>query len=152
MERVRNSFTAAAEVAEKRGVRLQLPELAAREPRECPFVAEPSLFVACEGALTPCYFLWHSYSAWSAGGEIRVKQRVFGRVPQDDPMEVWSRDEFARFRAEALNEEYARCGDCSVAPCDHVQGVLKPFEKDCYGQGVPCGICPWSGGGFACLQ
>jgi hypothetical protein len=67
-------------------------------------------------------------------------------------MEVWSRDEFARFRAEALNEEYARCGDCSVAPCDHVQGVLKPFEKDCYGQGVPCGICPWSGGGFACLQ
>jgi hypothetical protein len=51
-----------------------------------------------------------------------------------------------------VREEYARCGDCGVAPCDYVQGLLEPFAKDCYGAVVPCGICPWSGGGFACLQ
>jgi putative metalloenzyme radical SAM/SPASM domain maturase len=151
MERVRQSFARAGEVAERMGIRLDLPEIAAREPRECPFVADGSLFVACDGALTPCYFLWHSYSAWSGGGEIRVHQRAFGRVPENDPLEVWRKEAFERFRTEALKEEYARCGDCSVAPCDHVQGTT-PFEKDCYGQGVPCGICPWSGGGFACLQ
>jgi putative metalloenzyme radical SAM/SPASM domain maturase len=152
MERLRESFARAAEVARKRGVRLDLPEISARDPRECPFVSEPSMFVACDGALAPCYFLWHSYSAWPAGQEIRVRQRRFGAVPQDDPLAVWNGEEFTRFRDEARKEEFARCGDCSVAPCDHVQGFPKPFEKDCYGQGVPCGICPWSGGGFACLQ
>ena len=152
MERVRASFARAAEVARERGVRLDLPEIAAREPRECPFVSEPSMFVACDGALAPCYFLWHSYSAWPAGQEIRVRQRRFGSVPQDDPVAVWNGEAFTRFRDEARKEEFARCGDCSVAPCDHVQGFPGPFEKDCYGQTVPCGICPWSGGGFACLQ
>lgn len=152
MERVRESFARAGEVARQRGVRLDLPEISAREPRECPFVGEPSLFAACDGALAPCYFLWHSYSAWPAGQEIRVRQRRFGSVPQDDPVAVWNGEAFTRFRDEARKEEFARCGDCSVAPCDHVQGFPGAFEKDCYGQTVPCGICPWSGGGFACLQ
>jgi putative metalloenzyme radical SAM/SPASM domain maturase len=152
MERVRESFARAAEVARERVVRLHLPEIAAREPRQCPFVNDESLFTACDGTLTPCYFLWHSYSAWSGGEEIRVRQRSFGRLPQDDPLAVWNSPEFRRFRVEAVGEEFARCGDCSVAPCDHVQGFPKHFEKDCYGQTVPCGICPWSGGGFACLQ
>jgi len=152
LERVREAFSRAAEVAARRGIRLELPEIAAREPRDCPFVRDESMFVACNGALAPCYFLWHSYSAWSAGGEIRVRQKSFGHVPGRDPLQIWNSPEFQRFRAEARKEEFARCGDCSVAPCDHVQGLLLPFEKDCYGQGVPCGICPWSGGGFACLQ
>ena len=151
MESVRESFARAADVARARGVHLRLPEVAAREPRQCPFVNDHSLFVACDGALAPCYFLWHGYSAWSGGHEVLVHQRRFGRLPEDDPLEVWNRVEFARFRDEATGEGFARCGDCSVAPCDHVQG-LRPFEKDCYGQTVPCGICPWSGGGFACLQ
>ena len=152
MELVRESFALALETAGECGMRLDLPELAAREPRECPFVSEPSLFVACDGTLAPCYFLWHSYTAWPSGREVRVRQRAFGRVPQDDPLAVWRSEAFERFRAEARLEAFARCGDCSVAPCDHVQGMPEPFERDCYGQIVPCGICPWSGGGFACLQ
>jgi putative metalloenzyme radical SAM/SPASM domain maturase len=152
LERVREVFALAGEGARRKGVRLDLPEVAAREPRECSFVRVPSLFVACDGALTPCYFLWHSYTAWPGGAEVRVRQRVFGRVPEDDPLAVWRRPEFVRFRTEARAEEYARCADCSVSPCDHVQGFPSPFDKDCYGQAVPCGICPWSGGGFACLQ
>lgn len=152
LERVREFFALAQDAALKKGVRVELPEIAAREPRDCPFVREPSLFVACDGALTPCYFLWHAYTAWPGGAEVRVRQRVFGRVPEDDPLVVWRRPDFECFRAEARLEEYARCADCSVAPCDHVQGFPSPFDKDCYGQAVPCGICPWSGGGFACLQ
>lgn len=151
-ERVRQSFALAAEVAQRRGIVVDLPEIFAREPRQCPFVQTPSLFVACDGALTPCYFLWHGYTAWPNGSEVRVSQRVFGRVPDDDPLAVWRSASFTRFRADALLEEYARCADCSVVPCDHVQGFPLPFAKDCYGQSVPCGICPWSGGGFACMQ
>jgi putative metalloenzyme radical SAM/SPASM domain maturase len=152
LARVRETFARAMYVAQERGIRLDLPETAAREPRECAFVQNPSLFVAYDGALTPCYYLWHSYSAWLLGSEVRVRQRVFGSVPGDDPLRVWRSGDFVRFRDEALLEEYARCADCSVVPCDHVQGFPAPFDRDCYGQTVPCGICPWSGGGFACLR
>ena len=152
LDRVRETFARAMDVAQRRGIRLDLPEAAAREPRACAFVRDPSLFVACDGALTPCYYLWHSYSAWLLGSEVRVRQRVFGRVPEDDPFQVWRSHDYCRFRTEALLEDYSRCADCSVAPCDHVQGFPAPFAKDCYGQTVPCGSCPWSGGGFACLR
>lgn len=152
LERARQSFARSAEIAANLGLRLELPELTAREPRRCPFVQSPSLFVASDGALTPCYYLWHSYSTWQGGTEVRVRQQAFGRVPQDDPLAVWNSEKFVRFRAQAVLEEYARCGDCSVTPCDYVQGVLAPFSKDCYGIEVPCGICPWSGGGFSCLR
>lgn len=152
MERVREVFARSEDEALRRGIRLDLPERAAREPRRCPFVESPSLFVACDGALAPCYYLWHDYSHWLFGTEIRVHQRVFGRVPEDDPLRIWNVEAFARFRTEARQEEYARCGDCSVVPCDYVQGTSHPFERDCYGRVVPCGSCPWSGGGFACLQ
>jgi len=152
LARVRETFARAMDVAQARGIRLDLPETAAREPRECAFVQNPSLFVAYDGALTPCYYLWHSYSAWFLGAEVRVNQRVFGRVPEDDPLQVWRSQAFCRFREEALIEDYARCADCSVAPCDHVQGFPASFSKDCYGRTVPCGSCPWSGGGFACLR
>jgi putative metalloenzyme radical SAM/SPASM domain maturase len=152
LARVRETFARAMDVAQARGIRLDLPETAAREPRECAFVQSPSLFVAYDGALAPCYYLWHSYSAWLLGSEVRVKQRVFGRVPEDDPLQVWRAEDFVRFRSEAVREEYARCADCSVAPCDHVQGFPASFAKDCYGLTVPCGACPWSGGGFACLR
>jgi len=112
--RVREVFALAQDAARKKGVRLELPESAAREPRECPFVRVPSLFVACDGALTPCYFLWHAYTAWPGGAEVRVRQRVFGRVPEDDPLVVWRRPDFECFRAEARLEEYARCADCRI--------------------------------------
>lgn len=152
LERVRESFARAMDAALARGIRLDLPETEAREPRDCPFMRDPSLFVAYDGALAPCYYLWHSYSTWLLGSEVRVGQRALGRVPQDDPVRVWRSRDFVRFRSEAASEEYARCADCSVAPCDHVQGFPAPFAKDCYGQTVPCGSCPWSGGGFACLR
>jgi putative metalloenzyme radical SAM/SPASM domain maturase len=152
LERVRETFARSVEVAQQAGIRLDLPALAAREPRQCPFVQDPSLFVAYDGTITPCYYLWHSYSNWQGNAEIRVQQKAFGRTPKDDPIRVWNSEEFSRFRSEAVREEYARCGDCGVAPCDYVQGLLEPFAKDCYGAVVPCGICPWSGGGFACLQ
>ncbi|WP_192622775.1 radical SAM/SPASM family putative metalloenzyme maturase [Desulfomicrobium macestii] len=152
LERVRETFARAMDVAQARGIRLDLPETEAREPRECAFVRDPSLFVAYDGALAPCYYLWHSYSAWLLGSEVRVRQRAFGLVPEDDPLQVWRSGDFVRFRDEAVREEYARCADCSVVPCDHVQGFPAPFAKDCYGQTVPCGVCPWSGGGFACLR
>jgi putative metalloenzyme radical SAM/SPASM domain maturase len=152
LERVRDSFARSAEIAADLGVHLELPELTAREPRQCPFVQSPSLFVAFNGTLTPCYYLWHRYSTWQGRTEVRVRQHSFGKVPQDDPLAVWNSSKFVDFREEALREEYARCGDCSVTPCDYVQGIPAPFSKDCYGAAVPCGVCPWSGGGFSCLR
>lgn len=152
LERVGEAFLQSRDVAERLGVRLDLPSLAAREPRHCAFEQVPSLFVAHDGAITPCYFLWHSYSCWPGGERVQVRQRVFGRVGRDDILQVWKGREFSLFREQALQEGYPRCGDCGLTPCDFVQGFPEPFANDCYDISVPCGICPWSGGGFACLH
>lgn len=152
LKRVQEVLARSSERAERLGLRLQLPELVAREPRRCPFVDEPSLFVAHDGALSPCYYLWHSYSTWIGGEELAVPQTVFGNVPDDNLLEVWNSPDFLRFRDEARREEYARCGDCGVTPCDYLSGFAAPQVWDCYGAFVKCGSCPWSGGGFACLQ
>lgn len=152
MRRVRDIFHVCDQLARDLGVRLELPTMAAREPRRCAFVAEPSLFVACDGAMTPCYFLWHSYTCWPGGEQVRVRQKSFGRAGRDDVLQVWNSPEFAAFRAHARTELFPRCGDCSLTPCDFVQGYPEPFTRDCYDIPVPCGVCPWSGGGFICLQ
>lgn len=152
LEHVRDVLARAAERAQELGIGLELPETAAREPRRCAFVSDPGMFVACDGTITPCYYLWHSYSSWLGGEEIPVVQGGFGRVPDDDPVAVWNAPDFVRFRSEAAGEEYARCGDCGVTPCDYLLGFAEPLARDCYGAVVPCGSCPWSGGGFLCMR
>lgn len=152
MQQVRDVFAHCDTLAHDLGLRLELPTLAAREPRRCPFVRDPSLFVATDGALTPCYFLWHSYSCWPGGGQVRVQQRSFGQAGRDDVIQVWNSADFKAFRTHAKAELFPRCGDCSLTPCDFVQGFPEPFSRDCYDTPVPCGVCPWSGGGFSCLR
>jgi putative metalloenzyme radical SAM/SPASM domain maturase len=152
MARVRDVFRAASDLAQSLGLRLDLPSVAAREPRKCAFVQDPTMFVACDGAITPCYFLWHGYTCWPDGERVQVRQMSFGSAGRDDALEVWNSPEFRQFRDHARREEFPRCGDCSLTPCDFVQGFPEPFVRDCYDVPVPCGVCPWSGGGFACLQ
>jgi putative metalloenzyme radical SAM/SPASM domain maturase len=138
------------QVAAGHGMALELPASTVQEPGACPFVATPTLAVAQDGALSPCHFVWHSAVVYPEGQPVAVARRILGRLPADDPVAVWNSPEAQRFRQQAQGS-FARCFDCNVVPCNFVDGSSEPFATDCYGAGVPCGVCPWVGGGFACL-
>lgn len=150
LEEVTEIFAAAEAVANKIGLELRLPELALKEQRKCSFVEEGSAFVAWNGDISPCYFLWHRYECFASGWNQTVKPKVFGNLAEQDIVQIWNNQEFTAFRNDVLAYDYPSCSSCGLAPCDYVQ--TDEFEQDCHIRNVPCGSCLWCTGVFQCLR
>ena len=143
-------FDEAREVASKEGLDLRLPGVALREKRNCSFVEEGGAFVSWEGAVSPCYFLWHRYSCFAHGWRQPVRPKVFGKLAERGILEIWNDPEFRAFRENVVRYDYPYCSSCTLAPCDYVQ--TEEFEQDCHIRNVPCGSCLWCMGVFQCLR
>ncbi|HBA89982.1 MAG TPA: radical SAM protein [Geobacter sp.] len=142
-------FDTARAVAEEVGLELRLPEVMLKEKRSCTFVEEGGAFVAWDGSISPCYFLWHRYSCFASGWSQQVQQKVFGNVNEQGVLDIWNGAPFRSFRTGVTAYDYAHCASCSLAPCDYVQ--TDSFEQDCHIRDVPCGACLWCAGIFQCL-
>lgn len=149
-DEVKAVFAEARHVAQEAGIELRLPEVAPREKRRCGFTEDGGAFVARDGGVSPCYFLWHSYRCFASGWDQRVKPRVFGNLAQRGIIEIWNDPEYRAFRENVISYDYPDCSGCSLAPCDYVQ--TDDFEQDCHIKSVPCGSCLWCMGVFQCLQ
>jgi MoaA/NifB/PqqE/SkfB family radical SAM enzyme len=143
-------FAAAELVAQKTGLDLRLPGVALKEQRICSFVEDGSAFVAWNGDISPCYFLWHRYECFASGWNQTVKPKVFGNLAQQDLLQIWNNEEFSSFRRGVLAYDYPSCASCGLAPCDYVQ--TDDFQQDCHIRNVPCGSCLWCTGVFQCLR
>jgi len=143
-------FAHAEKVAREYGIELRLPEINLLEKRHCGFVEDGGLFVSKEGNVSPCYFLWHRYRCYASGWRQQVTPKIFGNVVERDLMDMWNSREYRRFRAQVTDYDYPGCSNCSLAPCDYVQG--DDFEQDCHIGDVPCGACLWCAGVFQCLR
>lgn len=142
-------FAAARAVAEEFGMELKLPEVLLKEKRSCTFIEDGGAFVAWDGSISPCYFLWHQYTCFASGWTQQVQPKVFGNVNQRDILDIWNEPGFRAFRSGATAYDYAHCASCSLAPCDYVQ--TGNFEQDCHIREVPCGACLWCAGIFQCM-
>ncbi len=145
-------FARAKELADVSGLELRLPPLTASTERSCPFVDEQATFVAANGRVMPCHFLWHAYSCRVFGKEVAVQPRSFGALAQRDLLEIWRADDYRHFRDEAGRYDYAHCWSCPQGPCPDLVQDIAEFANDCYGSTVPCGHCQWSLGGIRCLS
>jgi len=150
LDEVTGIFAAAEAVAARTGLELSLPELALREQRKCSFVEDGSAFVAWNGDISPCYFLWHRYECFASGWNQTVKPKIFGNLTEQDIVQIWNNQEFTSFRKDVLAYDYPSCSSCGLAPCDYVQ--TDEFEQDCHIRSVPCGSCLWCTGVFQCLR
>ncbi|MGW8157813.1 MAG: radical SAM/SPASM family putative metalloenzyme maturase [Desulfoprunum sp.] len=147
---VAEAFSAARAIAGRHGLELFLPPLQAPAERSCPFINDQATFVALNGDVMPCHFLWHSYSCRVQGEEIPVRQRIFGNIRRQTLKEIWRGDGYRQFRHQAASADYASCWSCSLGPCPAlINDDL--YANDCYGSVVPCGHCQWSLGGIRCL-
>ncbi len=151
VERVAEVFGEAAAVARAVGLDLRLPEVVPNGARRCDFVEEGSAFVAWDGGVHPCYFLWHGYRCFINGREKFVRPKVFDHVGGRDILEIWNDPAFGAFRESVTRYDYPFCSDCNLAKCcDYVQA--EEFEQDCYINVEPCGDCLWCKGVFQCLR
>jgi putative metalloenzyme radical SAM/SPASM domain maturase len=145
-------FARAEGLAEKSDMDLTLPPLTAQTERSCPFVDERATFVAADGRVMPCHFLWHAYSCRVFGKEVAVQPWSFGSLAHRDLLAIWRADDYRRFRNEAGRYDYAQCWSCPQGPCPDLVQDSAEFAYDCYGSMVPCGHCQWSLGGIRCLS
>ena len=142
-------FQQAREVAEKLALDLKLPGEVLKQSRSCSFVEDGGAFVAWNGAVSPCYFLWHRYRCFASGWDQQVQAKVFGNVNEQEILEIWNSQQFCTFREGVIAYDYPHCSSCNLAPCDYVQ--TEQFAQDCHIRGVPCGSCLWCTGIFQCL-
>ncbi len=150
VDEIAGVFAEAEEVARKEGLDLRLPGVSLKEKRKCSFVEEGGAFVSWQGAVSPCYFLWHRYSCFAHGWKQSVQPKVFGKLEERGILEIWNDREFRAFRESVIRYDYPYCTSCSLAPCDYVQ--TEEFEQDCHIRNVQCGSCMWCMGVFQCLR
>lgn len=143
-------FATARRIADAGGIELHLPPLQAARERTCPFMGAGAVFVAADGDVMPCQFLWHSYSCRVNGEVIPVAARAFGNLARQPLAEIWQSPPYVQFRQEAIQAEYASCWECSQGPCPSLVNDSL-YANDCYGSRVPCGHCQWSLGAIRCL-
>jgi len=149
-EEVASVFQKAREVAEELQLELKLPGVLLKETRSCGFVEDGGAFVAWNGSVSPCYFLWHRYRCFASGWDQPVQDKVFGNVNRQGILGIWNDEAFRSFREGVIAYDYPHCASCNLAPCDYVQ--TEAFEQDCHIREVPCGACLWCTGIFQCLK
>jgi len=136
-------------ICEAKGVYYKIPGVHPKSKRSCEFIEEKCLFVSVDGEVTPCYFLWHSFSCYIAQLKKSVKRLSFGNVNEVSPVEICESSNYKKFREAVLKYEFPYCYDCNFALCDLME--LKNFVHDCYSNEIPCGACLWCGGLFYCM-
>lgn len=137
--------------ARKASIDLFVPPLFAQSEKQCRFIEENSTFVAVNGDIMPCHFLWHTYACHVSSDRIMVNKRSFGNLLENSLEEIWQQKEYIEFHREAGQYAYAPCWNCGQGPCPTLVNAHDQYANDCFGSQVPCGHCQWNMGGIRCL-
>ena len=151
VDEIENLFNQARNIAKAGDIDLFLPPLQALNQRSCAFMTDGATFIAANGDVMSCHFLWHNYSCRVLNEIINIKKRVFGNISRQSLDAIWQSDEYTSFRNEAEQYEYSPCWSCAQGPCSAIVNDDGSYANDCYGSFVPCGHCQWNLGGIRCL-
>jgi len=130
-----------------KGPKYVVPEFRIRTERRCNFVKNRSAVVRWDGELSPCYRFLHSYTEYVFGRKVEVKSFSFGNLWEKSLEDVWTSDDYLKFRYIVENSLFASCTDCR-----HVNGCYyaSSTEMDCFGNAPNCGDCLWARGVVIC--
>ncbi|WP_353683879.1 radical SAM/SPASM family putative metalloenzyme maturase [Thermodesulfovibrio sp. 3907-1M] len=136
-------------LCKKANISVQIPGTNPAPHRKCDFLEEKCMYVGVDGEISPCYFLWHSFTCYIGGLKKSVKRWSFGNVIEKDPLEIFNSPSYRQFIESVLRYDFPYCYDCNFALCDLME--FEEFLYDCYTNPVPCGACLWCGGLFYCM-
>jgi tungsten cofactor oxidoreducase radical SAM maturase len=110
------------------------------EPR-CRFVQDRAAVVGWDGQVAPCYALSHNYSYLTIDGRRKqVARYALGNITQQSLLEIWSSEEYCRFRNEVRDFHFPSCPDCDLREtCD-----LREKNEGCWGWNPSCADCLWA--------
>jgi tungsten cofactor oxidoreducase radical SAM maturase len=110
------------------------------EPR-CRFVQDRAAVVGWDGQVAPCYALSHNYSYLTIDGRRKqVTRYALGNITQQSLLEIWSSEEYCRFRNEVRDFHFPSCPDCDLREtCD-----LREKNEGCWGWNPSCADCLWA--------
>lgn len=111
----------------------------------CPFIEQRSTSVAWDGTVSPCLALLHSHQSYLFDIQRSIERYRLGNVNERLLGDIWSSDEYERFRQRVEQFDFSPCticGGCEMAEAN---------QEDCFGNGFPtCGGCLWAKGVIQC--
>ena len=130
-----------------KGVEVVLPKSELKTDRYCKFVETQSAVVRWDGQVSSCYRFLHSYPEYVFGRHKLIDAHSFGSLREKSLLEIWTSQEFMRYRYNVLHGQYASCPDCQwIDGCDMVLRA----DMDCFGNAPSCGDCLWGRGMTVC--
>lgn len=119
---------------------VEMPRMSWGAERRCRFITNKALVVGWDGGVSPCYALSHTYPYYIFGRRKNVTRYVLGNVNEKSLAEIWTSDEYVRFRAEVLNFRFPSCVDCQLRDtCD-----IAESNDGCWGWCPSCADCLWA--------
>lgn len=120
---------------------LELPRMHWGAEQRCRFVQDRATVVGWDGHVTPCYALSHHYSYLTIDGRRKQVTRYdLGDITQQSLLEIWTCEEYCRFRSEVRDFHFPSCPDCDLREsCD-----LREQNEGCWGWNPSCADCLWA--------
>jgi short-subunit dehydrogenase/MoaA/NifB/PqqE/SkfB family radical SAM enzyme len=105
VERLRRQVGRATRLGRRLGVEVRAARFTPEEAPVCEQDPRDSLFVRFDGTLSPCINLAIGGPTTFLGREVVMPAVHYGRLPADDPREVWEREPCAAIRAAFAERE-----------------------------------------------
>jgi tungsten cofactor oxidoreducase radical SAM maturase len=119
---------------------MELPRMSWGAERRCRFIGGNALVVGWDGGVSPCYALSHSYPYTIFGRHKEVTRYTFGNVNEKALTDIWTTDDYVRFRAEVRRFNFPSCVDCDLRDtCD-----IAESNEGCWGWCPSCADCLWA--------
>jgi tungsten cofactor oxidoreducase radical SAM maturase len=120
---------------------LNLPRMQWGAEQRCRFVNDRTAFVGWDGIVAPCLALSQSYSYLTVDGyRKQVERYELGDITQMSLLEIWTSEEYCRFRGEVRDFHFPSCPNCDLRDsCD-----LRENNKACWGWNPSCADCLWA--------
>ncbi len=119
----------------------EVPRMHWGAERRCRFVQDHAVVVGWDGGVSPCYALSHNYTYYSIDGRKKhVDRYVLGNVNAASLPNIWTSEEYVRFRSDVKAYHCPSCPDCDLREtCD-----LRERNEGCWGWNPSCADCLWS--------
>jgi tungsten cofactor oxidoreducase radical SAM maturase len=120
---------------------LDLPRMHWGAEPSCRFVQDRAAVVGWDGSVVPCYALSHNYGYLAIDGRHKqVTRYVLGHIAERSLLEIWTDEEYSRFRNEVRDYRFPSCPDCDLREtCD-----LREQNEACWGWNPSCADCLWA--------
>jgi len=119
----------------------EVPRMHWGAERRCRFVHDHAIVIGWDGGVSPCYALSHNYSYYAIDGfQKHVDRYLLGNVNHHSLAEIWTGEEYARFRSQVKAFHFPSCPDCNLREtCD-----LRAKNEGCWGWNPSCADCLWA--------